>query len=75
MVEDINICVCFQDPTNEPNLGYKDHKTDEKEDSDSNIIVGTLLDYPHISWTKENSLNLNWLKEMRELSILGAAAS
>ena len=37
MIEDIDICVRFQDSVDEPGLGHKDGETDEKGEGDGNI--------------------------------------
>ena len=37
MIEDIDICVRFQDSVDEPGLGHKDGETDEKGKGDGNI--------------------------------------
>ena len=37
MIEDIDICVGFQDSVDEPGLGHKNGETDEKGEGDGNI--------------------------------------
>ena len=37
MIEDINICVRFQDPVDEPGFGDEDGQTGEKGEDDGNI--------------------------------------
>ena len=51
MVEDIYICICFQDPVDEACLCCKDGKTDEKGDEGGHVAnrEGNLLDHSQIS--------------------------
>ena len=51
MIENIYICIGFQDPADEPGLGSKDRETGEKGDDGDNIAPSeeTLLDHSHIS--------------------------
>ena len=51
MIENIYICIGFQDPADEPGLHCKDRETDEKGDDGDNIARSeeTLLDHSHIS--------------------------
>ena len=51
MIENIHICIGFQDPADEPGLHCKDRETDEKGDDGDNIARSeeTLLDHSHIS--------------------------
>ena len=37
MIEDVDICFCFQDPVDEPGFGHQDGKTGEKGEDHGNI--------------------------------------